>query len=55
VKKSLQGIVFPSHEELIRGFGMLLHEIPVETLEWVFEHWIERLEWLSQSNGEYYP
>jgi hypothetical protein len=31
-----------------------LDEIPPETLPRVFEHWIERLEWVSQNNTEYY-
>jgi hypothetical protein len=26
-----------------------------ETLTAVFEHWMERLEWVSKNNGDYYP
>jgi hypothetical protein len=54
VKDRLQGIVFASREELLAGISEVLHEIPPETLLRVFEHWIERLEWVSQNDGEYY-
>jgi hypothetical protein len=29
--------------------------IPGDTLHSVFEHWIERLEWVSRNNCDYYP
>jgi hypothetical protein len=54
VKDRLQGIVFASREQLLAGISEELDKIPPETLPCVFEHWIERLKWISQSNGEYY-
>jgi transposase len=54
VKDRLQGILFASREELVAGISEVLDEIRPETLPRVFEHWIERLEWISQNNGEYY-
>jgi hypothetical protein len=39
---------------LLAGIREVLDEIPAETLERVFEHWMERLEWVSQNNGDYY-
>jgi transposase len=54
VKDRLQEIIFASPEELLAGISEVLDEIPPETLPRVFEHWIERLEWVSQNNGEYY-
>jgi histone-lysine N-methyltransferase SETMAR len=55
VKDRLQGIVFVSGEELLAGIREVLGQIPLETLACVLEHWMERLEWVSQNNGEYYP
>jgi histone-lysine N-methyltransferase SETMAR len=54
VKDRLQRIVFASREELLAGISEVLDDIPPETLPRVFEYCIERLEWVSQNNGEYY-
>jgi transposase len=49
VKEHLKGMMFPSYDdEVVTG-------IESETLTAVFEHWIERLEWVSRNNGDYYP
>jgi hypothetical protein len=55
VKHRLQGITFPSGEELLAGIRQVLGEIPLETLAHVFDDWMERLESVSQKNGGYYP
>jgi hypothetical protein len=55
VKERLKGIVFPSYEELLDAIGEVVTGIESETLTAVFEHWMERLEWMSKNNGEYYP
>jgi hypothetical protein len=54
VKNRLQGIVFQSETEFLAGIREVLDKIPVETLQRIFEHWIERLEWVSQNNGDYH-
>jgi hypothetical protein len=43
VKHRLQGIIFPSGEELHAGIRDVLGEIPLETFAHVFDHWVERL------------
>jgi histone-lysine N-methyltransferase SETMAR len=53
VKHRLQEIIFHSGEELLAGIREVLGEIPLETLAHVFDHWMERLEWVSQNNGAY--
>jgi hypothetical protein len=27
----------------------------MDILHRIFEHWMERLEWVSRNNGDYYP
>jgi hypothetical protein len=44
VKNRLQGIVFQSETEFLAGIREVLDEIPVETLQRVFKHWMERFE-----------
>jgi hypothetical protein len=39
----------------IYAMGEVVTGIESETLTAVFEHWMERLEWLSKNNGDYYP
>jgi hypothetical protein len=46
---------FPSHEELLDAIGKVVTGIESETLTAVFEHWMERLEWVSKNNSDYYP
>jgi histone-lysine N-methyltransferase SETMAR len=55
VKERLKGMVFPSYEELLDAIGKVVTGIESETLTAAFEHWMERLEWMSKNNGYYYP
>jgi hypothetical protein len=55
VKHCLQGIAFPSSEELLAAIHEIVKAIPPPTLEDVFRNWMERLERVSQNNGDYYP
>jgi hypothetical protein len=48
-------MVFPSCEELLDAIGEVVTGIESETLIAVFKHWMERLEWVSKNNGDYYP
>jgi hypothetical protein len=47
-------MVFPSDEELFDAISEVVTGIESETLTTVFEHWMERLEWVSKNNGDYY-
>jgi RNAse (barnase) inhibitor barstar len=48
-------MVFPSCEELLDALGEVLTGIESEPLTAVFEHWMERLEFVSKNHGDYYP
>jgi hypothetical protein len=48
-------MVSPSYEELLDAIGEVVTGIESETLTAVFEPWMERLEWMSKNNGDYYP
>jgi hypothetical protein len=54
VKEYLKGMVFPSYEELLDAIDEVVTGIESETLTAVFEHWMQRLEWVSKNNGHYY-
>jgi histone-lysine N-methyltransferase SETMAR len=55
VKERLEAMVFPSHEELLDAIGEVVTGIESETLTAVLEHRMERLEWVSKNNDDYYP
>jgi hypothetical protein len=55
VKERLKGMMFPSYEELLDTIGEVVTGIESETLTAVFEHWMERLEWVSKNNADCYP
>jgi hypothetical protein len=46
---------FASHEEVFTAIGEIVTDIPKEVLHLVFDHWMERLEWVSQHNGDCHP
>jgi hypothetical protein len=53
IKHCVQGITFPSREELLAAIFKLVGAISRPTLEDMLRGWIERLEWVSQNNGDY--
>jgi hypothetical protein len=53
IKHCLQGITFPSREELRAAIHEIVAVISRPTLEDMFRHWMERPEWVSQKNGDY--
>jgi hypothetical protein len=55
MKKHLEGIQFPSEEEVISAVSHILLEIPVETLADVMNEWICRLKQCIEMGGEYLP
>jgi hypothetical protein len=55
VKHCLTGIAFPLREELSAAIHEIVGAIPRPNLEDVFRRWMERLEWVSRNNGDYYP
>jgi hypothetical protein len=55
VKERLKGMVFPSCEESLCAIGEVMTGLESETLTTVFEHWMERLRWMSKNNGDYSP
>jgi hypothetical protein len=55
IEHCLQGIAFLASEELLAVIHEIVGAIPGPTLEDVFRHWMKRLEWVSQNNGDYYP
>jgi hypothetical protein len=55
VKECLKGMVFTSYEALLDAIGEVVTGIKSETLTAMFEYWMERLEWVSKNNGDYYP
>jgi hypothetical protein len=55
VKKRLKVMAFRSYEELLNAIGEVVAGIESETLTAAFEHWMERLEWVSKNHGDYDP
>jgi hypothetical protein len=51
----LQGIAFQAREELLAAIHEIVGSIPRPILGDVFQHSMERLEWVSQNNTDYYP
>jgi hypothetical protein len=55
VKERLKAMLFLSYEELLGAIGEVVTSVELETLTALFEHWMERLKWVSKNNGDYYP
>jgi histone-lysine N-methyltransferase SETMAR len=55
VKERFKGMVPPSYEEFLDAIREVATGIESENLTAMFEHWIERPEWVSKNTGDYYP
>jgi hypothetical protein len=54
VNTSLVGQTFDEPEQLLEGITEFLHEIQPPDLVAVFSHWVERVRWVLENNGDYY-
>jgi hypothetical protein len=54
MKEALTGQRFPGPEDLLIAIQEFLSEIQSSQLEFVFHHWIERVQWVLESDGDYF-
>jgi hypothetical protein len=54
MKSALGGQQFPGPDDFLTGIHELLSEIQRFELESVFHHWIERLQWMLDNDGDYF-
>jgi hypothetical protein len=53
VKTFLAGRTFDEPEQLLEAITQFWDEIQSSELEVVFSHWIERVRWMLEKNGDY--
>jgi hypothetical protein len=53
-KHSLTGRMFDDPEELLDGLTSFVEEVQPSELHVVFSHWVERIRWVLENNGDYY-
>jgi hypothetical protein len=54
VKTSLVGQTFDEPEQLLDAITEFLNEIQPPAVVAVFNHWVERVRWVLENNGDYY-
>jgi len=54
LKYPIQGKKFPTSPELVTNLEQIMSDIWRDMLQKVYSEWIDRLEWVSTHNGEYY-
>jgi hypothetical protein len=54
VKTSLVGQTCDEPEQLMEALTEFLNEIQQPEVVAVFSHWVERVQWVLESNGDYY-
>jgi histone-lysine N-methyltransferase SETMAR len=54
VKTSLVGQIFDEPEQLLEAITEFLNEIQPPEVVAVFNHWVERVRWILENNGDYY-
>jgi histone-lysine N-methyltransferase SETMAR len=54
VKTSLVGQSFDKPEQLLEATTEFLNEIQPPEVVVVFSHWVERVRWVLENNGDYY-
>jgi hypothetical protein len=50
---SLAGQMFDDPEELLDVITSLLEEVQPSKLHVVFSHWVQRVRWVFENNGDY--
>jgi hypothetical protein len=54
MNSALQGHKFEELEQLLEGIHDFLNEMQPSKLMFAFHHWIERMWWVIEHNGNYY-
>jgi hypothetical protein len=54
VKTSLVGQTFDEPEQLLETITKFLNEIQPPEVVAIFSHWVERVRWALENNGDYY-
>jgi histone-lysine N-methyltransferase SETMAR len=54
LKNSLAGRMFDGPEELLEGITSFVEEVQPSELHVVFSHWVERVRWVLENNGDDY-
>jgi transposase len=54
VKTELVGQTFDEPEQLLEGITEFLNKIQTPEVVAVFSHWVERVRWVLENNGDYY-
>jgi hypothetical protein len=52
-EESLDGRLFDDPEGLLDGVTSFLEEVQSSELHIVFSHWVERVTWVLETNGDY--
>jgi hypothetical protein len=54
MKAALAGQQFPGPEDILTGIQEFVSEIQRSESELVFRHWIERVQWVLDNDGDYF-
>jgi hypothetical protein len=53
-KNSLVGWTLDETEQLLEAITEFLNEVQPSKLEAIFSHWVERVRWVLENNGDYH-
>jgi hypothetical protein len=54
MRTSLVGQTFDEPEHLLEAITEVLNEIQPPEVVTIFSHWVERVRWILENNGDYY-
>jgi hypothetical protein len=54
MKAASKGQQFPGSEDLLTGIQEFLSQVQRSELEFVVHHWVERVQWALDNNGDYF-
>jgi hypothetical protein len=54
LKQKIKDLVFQRVEEMMIAFHRVCDELTLDDLQSVFFNWIERFEWVTEYEGQYY-
>jgi hypothetical protein len=50
----MKGMEFSTEDQIVSAITTIWQDVTFDTLQSVFQEWIQQLNWVTENNGEYY-
>jgi hypothetical protein len=54
LKESMNGMELSTEDQIVEAITTIWRGVTFDTLQSAFQEWMQRLSWVTETNGEYY-